>query len=97
MQFHSKIWFLAITAALLCACPAARSQDIVILEKKAGAGESKRKGEIISWIGDVISVKAATGVKELDADRRRSLNQRSNPSHVSGCRTLFTRNWSNAI
>jgi len=60
----------AVAAILLCIgghdLPA---QDVVFLQKSSGEGETKRKGEIVGWVGDTISIKGKTGVKDFDSDR----------------------------
>ena len=101
MHFRSKIWLLVVTAALLCAaCPMAskvQSQDIVYLKKKNGDGEVKRKGEIVQWVGDVISVKGSTGFKEFDTDRLIRIETAWDPGYEKGNQLLAAYRYDDAI
>ncbi len=85
MHCRSKIWLTGIVAIAFCAATSiVHAQDVVFLEKTNGDGEAKRKGEIVSWIGDTISVKGTTGVKEFDADRLIRIETAWHPGYEKG-------------
>ncbi|QEG24602.1 tetratricopeptide repeat protein [Mariniblastus fucicola] len=70
MHARSTIWTLGIALLLACAsCPNGFAQDVVYLKKTNAPGESKRKGEIVNWVGDTISIKGKSGVKDFDTDQ----------------------------
>lgn len=69
MQRSVKIWKALFAAIMICgAFESLLAQDVVFLEKSSGDGETKRKGEIVKWEGDRISIKGKTGVKTFDSN-----------------------------
>ena len=95
MQFRSTISTALIAAAILCANPA-WAQDIVILEK-AGGGEAKRKGEIVDWSGDTISLKGKTGVKKFETDTLIRIETAWHGGYEEGNRLLAQYRYNSAI
>ena len=72
--------------ALLLICGSAASvlaQDVLVLEKNGG-GESSRKGEIVQWSGDTISIKGKTGVKDFDTSRMVRFETAWHPGYQEG-------------
>ncbi len=85
MCCRSKICSVVLAVVALCAVASpAVAQDIVFLKKASGEGEAKRKGEIVEWVGDLISVKGANGVKEFDTDRLIRFETAWHPGYEKG-------------
>lgn len=84
MCYRDSICFCFL-AALLFACGGSRSvaQDVLVLSK-SGGGESLRKGEIVSWIGDTISIKGKTGLKDIDTSRLLRFETAWHPGYEQG-------------
>ncbi len=97
MHFRSKICLLLVAGLLCATCPRVQSQDIVYLKKKNGDGEAKRKGEIVEWVGNVISVKGSTGVKELDTDRLIRIETAWHPGYEKGNQLIAAYRYDDAI
>ena len=98
MHCRSIIWFASVLIAILCASGAATdAQDVVFLKKSSGDGEVKRKGQVVSWVGDVISIKGKTGVKEFDTDRLIRIETAWHGGYKDGNRLLDQYRYDEAI
>ena len=98
MHCRSTIWFAFVLIAILCATGAvADAQDVVFLKKSGGDGEVKRKGRIVSWIGDVISIEGKTGVKDFDTDRLIRIETAWHGGYEDGNRLLGQYRYDEAI
>lgn len=85
MCYRSRISSLLVAVLLVFASAAlTTAQDIVYLKKTSGDGESKRKGEIVQWLGDTISIKGKTGVKEFDTSRLIRFETAWHPGYEQG-------------
>ena len=71
--------------------------DVVILKKQTGDGETKRKGEIVGWSGDVISIRGRTGLKEIDTERLDRIETARHPGLLEGNRLLESYQYDAAI
>ena len=96
MQFRSIISSTLIAAAILCANPG-WAQDIMFLKKASGDGEVKRKGEIVDWNGDVISIKGKTDVKKFDTERLIRIETAWHGGYEEGNRLLALYQYNAAI
>ena len=98
MHCRSTIWLASVLIAILCATGAvADAQDVVFLKKSGGDGEVKRKGRIVSWIGDVISIEGKTGVKDFDTDRLIRIETARHGGYEDGNRLLGQYRYDEAI
>ena len=98
MHCRLIIWFASVLIAILCASGAATdAQDVVFLKKSSGDGEVKRKGQVVSWVGDVISIKGKTGVKEFDTDRLIRIETAWHGGYKDGNRLLDQYRYDEAI
>ena len=88
----------ALFAVLACKTAVAQSpQDIVYLTKKGGDGETKRNGEIVQWLGDVISLKSSSGVREINTDRLIRFETAWHPGYKQGEELLAAYRYDQAI
>ena len=97
MHCRSTIWFASVLIAIVCAGAFVEAQDVVFLQKSSGDGEAKRKGQIVSWIGDTISIKGKTGVKDFDTDRLIRIETAWHGGYEDGNRLLDRYQYSAAI
>lgn len=97
MHFRSTIWLGLVVTAILCATGTIAAQDVVFLEKANGDGETKRKGEIVNWIGDRISVKGKAGLKEFDTERLIRIETAWHGGYEEGNRLLAQYRYNSSI
>ena len=97
MHCRSTIWFASVLIAIVCAGAFVEAQDVVFLQKSSSDGEAKRKGQIVSWIGDTISIKGKTGVKDFDTDRLIRIETAWHGGYEDGNRLLDQYQYSAAI
>lgn len=87
MHCGTKIWSALFAVVFLCGgLEYAFAQDVVFLRKSSGEGETRRKGEIVSWAGDRISIKGKTGVKEFDTERLVRFETQWHPGYDEGAK-----------
>jgi tetratricopeptide (TPR) repeat protein len=97
MQRRPTIWF-PITTLLVCLVGGQMpAQDVVFLRKSSGDGETKRKGEIVGWTGDTISIKGKTGVKDFDTERLVRFETAWHPGYDEGNKLLMAYRYDEAI
>lgn len=93
MQFHRRqLRFcyhigIAITIVLAVCCMTAgmaQAQDVIHLRRTSGDGATNRKGEIVDWIGNTISIRGSTGLKEIDTDRLIRIETAWDPNFTAG-------------
>lgn len=85
MHCGTKIWSALFVVIFLCGgLEYSFAQDVVFLRKSSGEGETKRKGEIVGWAGDTISIKGKTGVKDFDTERLVRFETQWHPGYDEG-------------
>ena len=105
MQCRTIIWLSLTTAAILCATGSisvSDAQDLVFFEKAKSRSETKsteikRKGEIVEWVGNRISIKGKTGVKEFDTDQLLRIETAWHGGYEEGNRLLAQYRYDAAI
>lgn len=82
-RFNNLLALVAV--CLVCGIGSyANGQDVIYLKKSSGDGETKRKGEIVGWVGDTISIKGKTGVKDFGTDRLIRFETAWHPGYEEG-------------
>jgi tetratricopeptide (TPR) repeat protein len=85
-------WAVLFTGLSLSA-----AQDVVVVQLKGGEKEANKKGTIVDWKGQSLSLKSSLGVKEIDNDKIVRIQTSWSPEYLAAVELMKVDQFAPAI